>query len=85
MPTAGQSGHTIRVKATGDTQVTGVRITIHDNGNVLETGEAVPSETDGSLWTYVTTLNVAAAPGIVLDANAYDLAGNIGASSVSMN
>ena len=81
----GQIGQTIQIKAQDDTKVINVRVVIHDNGTILEEGEAVPSETDGLLWTYVTMTNVAAASGILLDANAYDLAGNFGASSVSMN
>ena len=82
---SGQSGHTISIKAVDDTKVTNVRVVIHNNGTILEEGEAVPSDHDGLLWTYVTRTNVTAAPGILLDANAYDLAGNFGASSISMN
>ena len=81
----GQSGHPISIKAVDDTKVTSVRVVIHNNGTILEEGEAVPSSQDGLLWTYITTTNVAAAPGILLDANARDLAGNVGASSISMN
>ena len=60
-------------------------VVIHNNGVVLEEGEAVPSETDDSLWTYVTTTQVTPAQGILPDANAYDMPGHFGASSVSMN
>ena len=60
-------------------------VVIHNNGVVLEAGEAVPSETDDSLWTYVTTTQVTPAQGILLDANAYDMPGHFGASSVPMN
>jgi len=81
----GQSGKTIRIKAQDDTLVTRVTVIIHNNGTVLEQGEAVPSESDGLLWTYVTTTNVAPAPCVLLDANAYDLPGNFSASSVSLN
>jgi hypothetical protein len=45
----------------------------------------VQSGTGGSLWTYVTTTRVTPAGSILLDANAYDLPGNFGASSVAMN
>lgn len=82
---SGQSGHTIAIKAKDDTKVTSVRVVIHNNGTILEEGEAIPSNQDGLLWTYITTTNVAAAPGILLDANAYDLAGNFGAQSIPMN
>lgn len=81
----GQTGQTIEIKAIDDTKVVGVRVVIHNNGTILEEGEALPSETDGLLWTYVTTTDVAAAPGILLDANARDMAGNIGAASVPMD
>ena len=81
----GQSGQTIRIKAQDDTKVTRVTIVIHNNGTILEQGEAVPSETDGLLWTYITTSNVTVTPGLLMDANAYDLAGNIGASSVPLS
>ena len=60
-------------------------VVIHNNGSILEQGEAVPSATDGLLWTYVTTTQVTPAQGILLDANAYDLLGNFGSWSVPMN
>ena len=81
----GKSGQTIHVKAEDDTQVTHVRVVIHDNGTILEEGEAVQSETDGLLWTYTTTSIVPMSPALILDANAYDLAGNFGATSISLN
>ena len=81
----GEIGQTIRIEAQDDTKVTRVTVVIHNNGTVLEEGEAVPSETDDSLWTYVTTTQVTPAQGILLDANAYDMPGHFGSSSVSMN
>jgi hypothetical protein len=81
----GGIGHTIRIQAQDDTQVTSVRVTIHSNGDVLELGEAVRSESDGLLWTYVTTTNVMGTPGLQLDANAYDRPGNFSTASVSLN
>ena len=81
----GAIGQTIRIKAQDDTKVTRVTVVIHNNGAILEQGEAVPSGTDGSLWTYVTTTQVTPAQGILLDANAYDLPGNFGSWSVPMN
>jgi hypothetical protein len=65
--------------------VTRVRVVIHQDGNILEQGEAVPSETDGLLWTYVTTTNLMSTPGLQLDANTFDLPGNMGAATVSLN
>ena len=81
----GGVGHTIRIRAHDDTAVAGVRVTIHRNGDVLENGEAVPSQTDGLMWIYTTTANLMGTPGLQLDAHAYDLAGNTGSSSVSLN
>ena len=81
----GGIGHTIRIRAQEEIQVTRVRVTIHQDGNVLEVGEATPSETDGLLWTYVTTTDLMGTPGLQLDANAFDLPGNVGAATVSLN
>ena len=81
----GGIGHNIRIKATDDTKVTRVRVVIHQDGNILEQGDAAPSETDGLMWTYVTTTNLMGTSGLQLDANAYDLPGNVGASSVSLS
>ena len=60
-------------------------VVIHNNGSILEQGEAVPSATDGLLWTYVTTTDVPTSPAPLLDANAYDMPGNFGSWSVPMN
>lgn len=81
----GGIGHTIRVKATDDTKVTRVQVTIHQDGNVLEAGEAVPSSADGLLWTYVTTTNLTGTPNLQLDANAFDLPGNTGQMSITVS
>ena len=81
----GGIGHNIRIKATDDTKVTRVRVVIHQDGNILEQGDAAHSETDGLMWTYVTTTNLMGTSGLQLDANAYDLPGNVGASSVSLS
>jgi hypothetical protein len=78
-------GQTIRIEARDDTKVTRVRVVIHNNGTILEEGEAVRSATDDSLWTYVTTTQVTPARGLLLDANAYDLPGNFGAMSYQLN
>jgi hypothetical protein len=45
----------------------------------------VRSETDGLLWTYVTTSDVPTSPAPLLDANAYDMPGNFGAMSYQLN
>ena len=80
----GERGRTIRIKAQDDTMVVRVEVVIHNNGTILEQGEAVPSETDGALWTYVTTTEVTPAAGVLLDAKAYDLPGNCGTASISL-
>jgi hypothetical protein len=81
----GQAGQTIRMEATDDTKVTNVHVVIHNNGTVLEEGDAEPVGKNVLLWSYVTTTNVTPAQGLLLDANAYDMAGNFGAMSVSLN
>ncbi len=62
-----------------------MRVTIHQDGNVLEAGEATLSETDGLLWEYVTTTDLIGTPNLQLDANAFDLPGNVGATSISLS
>jgi hypothetical protein len=81
----GQSGQTVQIWAQDDTQVTLVQVVIHSNGTVLEQGEAVRSEADGLLWTYITTSDVFTSPAPLLDANAFDMAGNLGAMSYQLN
>ena len=81
----GQVGQTIRIKAKDDTKVASVRVVIHNNGTILEEGDAVPAEDNVLLWSYVTTTIVTRTPELLLDANAYDLPGNFGAMSVPMN
>jgi hypothetical protein len=81
----GEMGRTIRIKAQDDTMVTRVEVVIHKDGTILERGEAVPSETDGLMWTYVTTTQVTPAAGILLEAKAYDLPGNCGSASISLD
>ena len=51
----------------------------------LEEGDAVPSEKDGLLWVYTTQTLVMQNPGTPLDANAYDLPGNFGASALELS
>jgi hypothetical protein len=81
----GQSGQTVQIRAQDDTKVTRVEVVIHNNGTILEQGEAVRSEADGLLWTYITTTNVPTSPAPRLNANAYDMAGNFGAKSYQLN
>ena len=81
----GGIGHTIRIRAQEDIRVASVRVAIHQDGNILEQGEATPSETDGLLWEYVTTTNLMGTPNLQLEASAFDLPGNVGAATVSLN
>ena len=81
----GRSGQTIRIKAQDNVKVTNVRVNIHNGaGSIYEQGEALQSETDGMLWTYITTTNVPTPPAL-LDASAQDLPGNIGASAIQLS
>lgn len=81
----GQAGKTVQIVAQDDTYVTRVQVKIHNNGTVLEEGEAVRSEHDSMLWIYTTTTAITPAPGVLLDASAYDMPGNFGTTSVSLN
>ena len=79
---SGQAGQTIRAEADDDTLVARLRVVIHNNGVILEEGEAVRSESDPLVWSYVTTNAVQMSPKPLVDAHAYDLPGNIGGLSV---
>ena len=84
----GQIGQEIRVRADDDTLVTRVHVMIrasNSSPDVLEEGEAVRSMTDGLLWVYTTTTAISMNPGTRLDAMAYDMPGNSGASSLESN
>ena len=81
----GQVGQTIRIKAKDDVKVTSVRVVIHNNGTILEEGDAVPAEDNVLLWSYITRTVVTPAQGLLLDANVYDMPGNFVATSVPMN
>ena len=74
----GEIGQTIRVKATDDTKVVSVQMSIQspDGGTTYEQGQAVPSGTDGLWWVYTTTSQVTIQPGTRVVATAKDLPGN---------
>jgi hypothetical protein len=66
-------------------KVTSVHVMIRaSNGSAtaLEEGKAVPSDTDGLLWTYTTKTLVPMTPGTRLDVIAKDLPGNISGNSL---
>jgi hypothetical protein len=84
----GQIGQEIRVKAKDNVKVASVHVMIREsNGSTtaIEEGEAVPSNTDGLLWTYTTKTLVPMTPGTRLDVMAKDLPGNIGGNALELN
>ena len=84
----GQIGQEIRVRAQDNIKVSSVHVVIRADNNTttpLEEGDAVPSEVDGLLWIYTTKTVIAQTPATHLDAYAYDLAGNFGASALELN
>lgn len=73
----GKPGQTIRVKAKDNIRVAGVTVVILDaEGNVLETGEAVPSKSGCTWWKYTTKASIPMTPFPRVEATARDLAGN---------
>jgi hypothetical protein len=74
---SGEIGQTIRVKARDNVKVAAVTVVIRDaEGNVLESGEAVPSRTSSAWWTYTTGSHMEMSPFPHVQATARDLAGN---------
>ncbi len=75
----GRAGSMIRVQAEDDVQVARVRVTISDAANrVLEEGDAV-SDQAGRWWTYRPQTD---RQGVMIQATAFDLAGNTGSATV---
>ncbi len=73
----GKPGQTIRVKAKDNVWVAGVTVVIRNaEGNVLESGEAVPSKASNRWWKYTTKTCVALSPFPRVEVTAWDLAGN---------
>ena len=73
----GRPGQTIRVKARDNIRVASVTIVIRDEeGNVLETGEAVSSKAGNTWWKYTTKVSISMKPFPRVEATARDLAGN---------
>jgi hypothetical protein len=72
----GNPGDIIRVRATDDFKVTSVKVIITDaDGNVIETGEAMPRGRKG-LWRMAATVPHENVAGIVIKVEAKDVAGN---------
>jgi hypothetical protein len=73
----GNAGETIRVKARDKVSVARVEVVIRNaQGDVLEMGEAVQSETGSAWWNYTTQSSVPLTPFPTLQAIAFDLPGN---------
>ncbi len=71
-------GRIIQVQAKDDFMVLSVRLVIREGDCVLEEGEAVQSEENNLFWNYSTKTTIARKPGLILEAFAYDLPGNMG-------
>ena len=72
----GAVGSKIEVKASDDTKVTGVRMSIYDPaGNTVEEGDAVQDPANGH-WFYTATAANAVLAGTKISASAKDLPGN---------
>jgi hypothetical protein len=80
----GKIGQIIRVKARDNVKVARVTVVIRDaNNNVLEAGEAVPSEEGSVWWNYTTQSMVTMRPFPTVEATAQDLPGNTNLFSIS--
>jgi hypothetical protein len=73
----GKIGQIVRVKARDNVMIARVAIVIRDaQGNILEAGEAVRSETGSAWWAYTTRSPVPMTPFPGVEAIAWDLPGN---------
>lgn len=73
----GQPGQIIGIKARDSIKVAVVLLVIRDaQGDVLESGEAVPSPAGADWWTYTTTTSVSLTPFPSLEAIVRNLPGN---------
>ena len=73
----GNPGETSRVKARDTVMVASVLLVIRDaQGQVLEMGEAVPSEAGSAWWNYTTQSSMPLEPFPTVQAIAFDLPGN---------
>lgn len=80
----GKPGQTICVKARDNVLVAGVSVVIRDlDENVLEMGEAVPTEAGSPWWKYTTRSYITMEPFPLVEATARDLAGNQDSFAIS--
>ena len=68
------AGQVIEVRARDDTRVTRVQVTLHENGTLLEQGDAL--QHDDLTWIYTPALDLSSRPGLQVEAKAFDTAGN---------
>ena len=84
----GQPGQKIYIKAQDNFMVVRARLVIRPNSedyDALDGGAAIQSTTNGLLWEFTTTQTIELAPGMQLDAYAYDLPGNLGKDSLVLS
>lgn len=80
----GKIGSCILIHATDNVKVKSVKILIHDNvKNVVEEGNAQDTG-DGFNWIYTATIENHNLEGCIVEALAFDIAGNVTAGSVRM-
>lgn len=70
----GQAAQIIQIQAQDDTRVTRVQVTLHENGTVLEQGDAM--QRDDLTWLYSAGTDISSRPGLQVEAKAFDTAGN---------
>jgi signal peptidase I len=78
----GKPGEVIVIRATDDTEVASVSVSIH-NGEVVEQGEAVRDPYNATLWLYTTTRENEL-PGTKVEAYAVDRPGNVVGAMVEL-
>lgn len=77
-------GQTLLIKAIDNLLVLSVHLVIRKGETIVEEGNAEQSELDGLIWRYTLQTPVERKPGLILDAYAYDLPGNVGQLSIEL-
>ncbi|HSL28075.1 MAG TPA: hypothetical protein VK900_02650 [Anaerolineales bacterium] len=72
-------GQVIQVRAQDDTRVTRVQVTLHENGTLLEQGDAL--QYDDLTWIYTPAMDLSSRPGLQVEAKAFDTARNTASMS----
>jgi voltage-gated potassium channel Kch len=82
---AGKIGDKITIRASDDVEVSGVSVTIREQGGaVIEEGAAVLTAGMGT-WAYTATTALAQGQAVVIEVNATDRPGHIGTKSENRN